>query len=573
MKFKRIVAAACAVAMLATSVLTTNVMTVQAQEGGTWVQAKQGNDNTWWYRHADGSYTKNDWEEIGGYWYYFDAAGYAVTGWQKIGENMQYFTLTSGGAQPICSWNAAASEEGRKQQSGSIMGVDVSKHQGNIDWQALKNAGVNFVFIRVGYDGEDSQAFHLDPKFESYIKAAEQVGIPAGVYYYSKATSDLLALDEAKWVVRQLRGKKVSYPVAIDLEDKSQRTYGRDAMTQVAKVFADEIRAAGYTPMVYCDESFAKKSINLNALSGVEKWVARYNYHYDTNVPRDVWQAGSTTRLPGITENTVDVDFSFKNYTTIIVPRTAASDSYAPAEGLWRQDGNGYWYQYTNSQYPSGQWKMINGKWYYFNGSGYLAKGWQSIDGKWYYFNTDGSGAYKTGWFQDGNTWYYMDASGAMQTGWVNAGGTWYYMNAGGALQTGWLKSGSNWYYMNGSGAMATGWVQDGNTWYYMDASGAMQTGWVNAGGTWYYMNAGGAMQTGWMKSGSTWYYLKSSGAMATGWVQDGNTWYYMDASGAMQTGWLNDGGTWYYLYGDGSMASNTTVDGYVLGANGAWVQ
>ena len=113
------------------------------------------------------------------------------------------------------------------------------------------------------------------------------------------------------------------------------------------------------------------------------------------------------------------------------------------------------------------------------------------------------------------------------------------------------------------------GWDKNADgTWaFYKD--GAKATGWLNDKGTWYYLDAAGTMKTGWVQAGS-WYYLNASGAMQTGWVNDNGTWYYCNASGAMQTGWLLDGSTWYYLNANGSMAANTTVDGYVLGANGA---
>ena len=116
------------------------------------------------------------------------------------------------------------------------------------------------------------------------------------------------------------------------------------------------------------------------------------------------------------------------------------------------------------------------------------------------------------------------------------------------------------------------GWDKNADgTWaFYKD--GAKATGWLNDKGTWYYLDAAGTMKTGWVQAGS-WYYLNASGAMQTGWVNDNGTWYYCNGSGAMQTGWLLDGSTWYYLNANGSMAANTTVDGYVLGANGAWVK
>lgn len=118
------------------------------------------------------------------------------------------------------------------------------------------------------------------------------------------------------------------------------------------------------------------------------------------------------------------------------------------------------------------------------------------------------------------------------------------------------------------------GWVQaaDG-TWTYNKADGTKTIGWLNDNGTWYYLKADGIMATGWVKDGSTWYFLNASGAMKTGWIKDGSTWYYLNGSGAMQTGWINDNGTWYYLNTSGAMLASTVVDGYVLGASGAWVK
>ena len=82
------------------------------------------------------------------------------------------------------------------------------------------------------------------------------------------------------------------------------------------------------------------------------------------------------------------------------------------------------------------------------------------------------------------------------------------------------------------------------------------------------------ALTAGWVKAADgTWTYNKADGTKATGWIKDGSTWYFLNGSGAMKTGWINDNGTWYYLNASGAMFANTTVDGYVLGASGAWVK
>jgi glucan-binding YG repeat protein len=196
--------------------------------------------------------------------------------------------------------------------------------------------------------------------------------------------------------------------------------------------------------------------------------------------------------------------------------------------------------------------------------------GWNQIDDNWYYIDEDGW--IVTGWHKICGRWYYFDEDGIMQTGWIETSGNWYYLSSSGAMVTGWNKISGKWYYFNNNGVMQTSWLKSGSNWYYLTSSGAMATGWQKVGGKWYYFNKNGIMQTGWLKSGSNWYYLTSSGAMATGWRKIGSKWYYFSDSGIMQTGWVKYGGRWYYLYSDGSMAANTTIGGYRLGKDGAWI-
>jgi subtilisin family serine protease len=157
--------------------------------------------------------------------------------------------------------------------------------------------------------------------------------------------------------------------------------------------------------------------------------------------------------------------------------------------------------------------------------------------------------------------------------GWVFANNHWYYFNAQGDLVTGWQNIGGKWYYFDRNNVMMTGWLQLGATWYYLENSGAMKTGWLKSGSSWYFLEGSGAMKMGWLKSGSSWYYLNGNGAMMTGWLKSGLSWYYLNNSGAMMTGWVKVGTSWYYLYSDGRMAYNTTIQGYQLGASGAWVK
>lgn len=197
-------------------------------------------------------------------------------------------------------------------------------------------------------------------------------------------------------------------------------------------------------------------------------------------------------------------------------------------ETAWRQDSNGWWFDFGNGTYAQNSWQPI------------------------------------------GDEWYHFDSSGYMQVGWLYLGGTWYYLAESGAMQVGWLHNGGAWYYLNDGGDMHTGWKSLGGTWYYLNGSGVMQTGWLRSGGTWYYLNSGGDMATGWRKVGGVWYFLNSSGDMATGWKKIGNAWYYLNGGGDMaENRWIGN----YWVGADGAMATNAWVDGgkYYVGSDGVY--
>lgn len=463
----------------------------RAVEG--WVQVSGGR---WRYRYSDGKYAEKCWLKINGAWYYFDSSGYWV--------------------------------DDNTHESGSLKGIDVSAWQGKIDWQAVKNDGIQFAFVRIGHG-----AHVLDTYYSQNMKGAQEAGIPVGVYMYSTAKNEAEAIADAQFVIRNMEGYLVSYPVVIDLEDKSQDSLSKYQLGRIAKVFCDEVRAAGYTPMLYCNENWYKNRIDVSQITDVEKWIARWNVRYDTSIPRGIWQSG-VGRIQGVNTN-VDIDFGYKDYTQIVTPRTRYADGYRMTAGTWVQDRHGWWYNYYTGGYPAQAWELIGGAWYWFDSNGYMATGWRNIDGTWYYLTS--SGAMATGWVQVGNTWYYLSGSGAMLTGFQTIGNAVYYLDESGAMATGWRLMDGTWYYFHSSGAMATGWMQSGN-WYYLDpADGKMAVGFKTVGDAVYYLTESGAMVTGWRLVDDTWYYFEASGAMVTGWLQLGDVRYYLAEDGKMLTG------------------------------------
>jgi len=116
-------------------------------------------------------------------------------------------------------------------------------------------------------------------------------------------------------------------------------------------------------------------------------------------------------------------------------------------------------------------------------------------------------------------------------------------------------------------------WEKVGNYWKIKKTDGTYATGWQKMDGYWYYLDRAGDMLTGWQMLDGKWYFLKNSGAMATSWQIIGGSWYYFKGDGSMATGWALSNNKWYYLYSDGRMASSTTIDGYKLGNDGAWIK
>lgn len=483
-----------------TATVTTYDTDIVELPASGWKQDSVG----WWYQYEDGSYPTNKWEYIYGNYYWFDGKGYMATGWRKISGKWQYFELGSG------HW--IDSSKYSKYENGTIKGVDVSAWQGTIDWNKVKAFGIDYAFIRLGHS-KDAYTVDLDTYFHQNMNNAYAAGIPVGVYYYSKATTEQQAVREAQFVIDNITGHTVSYPIAFDLEDSSQQGLSKTELGKIAKAFCDEIKRAGYTPMIYMNEYWYKNCVDMSYLAGIERWIARYSYHYDESITRGIWQCGSTGRVSGISGN-VDIDFSYKDYTKIVTPRTKPVSGYVKFIPGWKSSSYGWWYQNMDGSYPANKWEYIDNKWYWFNSSGYMTTGWQYV----------------------GNTWYYMNGSGARQTGWQYLGRTWYYLDKNGAMLTGWQNINGIWYYMNSSGAMLTGWVYSGGKWYYLNRSGAMTTGWQYIGGNWYYMNGSGAMHTGWLQIGNTWYYLYPSGKMAVGRCRIGGRYYYFNSSGRWQS-------------------------------------
>ncbi|WP_122642373.1 GH25 family lysozyme [Luxibacter massiliensis] len=187
-------------------------------------------------------------------------------------------------------------------------GIDVSEHQGNIDWAQVKADGIDFAIIRCGY-GNDSTS-QDDKKWLYNVSECERLGIPYGVYIYSYATDTSMAKSEAQHVLRLISGKSLSYPVYFDMEDNSTKGLSNDMKGQIAKTFCDTITAAGYQVGVYANLDWWTNHLTSSVFnnSAWSKWVAQYNSTCDYAGTYEIWQCTSKGSVAGISGN-VDLNF------------------------------------------------------------------------------------------------------------------------------------------------------------------------------------------------------------------------------------------------------------------------
>ncbi len=202
----------------------------------------------------------------------------------------------------------------------SAFGIDVSSHQGEIDWTAVKNAGVKFVFIRAGFRGYESGKLVQDEYFDKNMQGAMDAGLDVGVYFYSQAITDDEAREEAELTLSMMEGYDVKLPVVFDWEVITNGDYARTAnitpygLTDCVIAFCETIKKAGYRPMYYQNKETALSKMDLELVTDYGFWLAEYDdlpsypYHYD------IWQYTDRGRVDGI-EGRVDLNISFIDLT------------------------------------------------------------------------------------------------------------------------------------------------------------------------------------------------------------------------------------------------------------------
>lgn len=240
------------------------------------------------------------------------------TGWQTLDGKVYFFKADGSkvtGEQVIQGAKYNFASDGSLVVGSGTMGIDVSKWNGSIDWNAVKNSGVNYVIIRVGYRGSSQGALIEDPKFKTNIKGATAAGLKVGVYFFTQAVDEVEAVQEASMVLDRISGYKISYPVFLDVEGSGGRGDAIDSATRTAvcKAFCNTIKNAGYTPGVYANKTWLTSKMDAGALNGYKIWLAQYAKTPTYTGRYDLWQYRSDGKVSGISGK-VDLNISYLGY-------------------------------------------------------------------------------------------------------------------------------------------------------------------------------------------------------------------------------------------------------------------
>ncbi len=206
----------------------------------------------------------------------------------------------------------------------SYVGINVNSKAGEIDWAKVAECGVDFAMIRVGYREKTNGNIVMDTNFQTNITGAIDAGLPVGVYFYSKAVTNDEADKEATFVLEQIRGYNVTYPIAFFWEydtgddgsvDQSSRTVqcNGDQVTGFIDTFCNKVEMAGFTACYYATKTMAYDKLDLSKLTNYDLWYAEYrskpSFYYDFGM----WQYTEEGNVPGIS-NSVPITLALKKY-------------------------------------------------------------------------------------------------------------------------------------------------------------------------------------------------------------------------------------------------------------------
>ena len=458
--------------------------------------------------------------------------------------------------------------------------IDVSYHQGTIDWTKVKNAGIDYVILRAGYRASASGTLNKDKMFETYIKDAQKAGLKVGAYIYSQAISVEEAEAEANFILNRIKNYTIDLPVVFDYEyygAQEGRLYNahlsKSEKTKCAEAFCKKVSAAGYQAMVYANASFCESELDTAALhKKYQIWMARYNsYSYKESRDKgvryggqiDFWQCSESAKVDGIDSTSVDFNWWYKSKNA----QAGSGVVYDSAMGAWVYQVNGKIdTDYTGVAYNS------NGWWYVKNGK---------VD-----FTYTGLASNANGW------WYIRNGQvDFTYTGFAgNANGNWYVENGQitfrkNGIEYGTVKGKTGWWHVKGSQVVHDTTVAENEKGWWYVKNGKVDftyTGLASNENGWWYVKNGQVdfKYNGFAENENGWWYLEdgkvtfSKNGVEYGTVKGKTGWWHIKESQAdlTYTGFAeNENGWWYLEDGKVTFAKDGIEYGTVKGKTGWW--
>lgn len=195
------------------------------------------------------------------------------------------------------------------------LGIDVSEHQGVIDWKAVSKGSVDFAIIRAGYAWNDTND-HTDKYFKQNVDQAKKHNIPIGAYHYSYATTVEEAEKEAAFFLSLVDGIQFDYPLYYDIEDECQDDLSQKELTDIVIAFLEEVKKAGYYVGLYTNPSHIEQ-LDMERLKEYDLWIANYNVQNIYEGPFGMWQYTCFGKVHGI-EGDVDLNYCYYDYPSFI---------------------------------------------------------------------------------------------------------------------------------------------------------------------------------------------------------------------------------------------------------------
>lgn len=264
----------------------------------------------------------------------------------------------------------------------NMIGIDVSEHNGYLDWQSIKAAGIQFAILRGGYG-----RYAVDSQFLRNLQGARDTGIPVGVYWFSYAITADGARQEALKCAETLKEYDIQLPVFYDFEYDTVRyakeqgvSLGKQQYNAFATAFLEEIRTLGYQPGIYYNLDYFRNMVDIHQLGNYITWYAQY-----ASAPSisdyAIWQYTSSGKLSGLSGS---FDLNELKDTSLLAP--------PPEKTGWQQDHIGWRYIHADGSYSKDEWEKIDGQWYRFDKEGYrMSNVWTVTDGNNYYLDADGT--------------------------------------------------------------------------------------------------------------------------------------------------------------------------------------